>query len=432
MTNKRKLRNFLIISTLLVTLIASVPVLAKSQADSQSLDPNTQFYVAKPNHGALEQIADLTSSGNKADANLIKGMINTPQAVWFTQGTPKTILQDVRNTVQRAADKGQVPILVAYNIPFRDCAQFSAGGATSVAEYKAWIDGFAAGIGHGKAVVILEPDSLGIIPWYDPFGNRDTWVTNPNYEWCQPAEADSATAAADRFAMLSYAVDKLKANPGTSVYLDGTHSAWLGAGDAADRLIQAGVANADGFFLNVSNYVLDSRLKKYGTWTAKCIAFASNPSSWGNGHSEWCASQYFPADPNDFSTWALTDQWYTDNVESQTWWYSESVLKHFVIDTSRNGQGPWTPPADHPAGDSQDWCNPPDRGLGLRPTANTGLTLIDAYLWVKIPGESDGQCNRWAPPGSPDPVRGIMDPAAGQWFPDMALELVQNANPSLP
>jgi len=107
------------------------------------------------------------------------------------------------------------------------------------------------------------------------------------------------------------------------------------------------------------------------------------------------------------------------------------VLKHFVTDTSRNGQGPWTPPV-HPTGDPQDWCNPPDRGLGLKPTANTSHALIDAYLWIKIPGESDGQCNRWAPSGSPDPVRGIMDPAAGQWFPDMALELVHNANPSLP
>ncbi len=426
MTHSRKLKYFLVVSILLAVFIASVPVLAA----------NIQFYVPKPNHGAIEQIADLTSSGDKADARLIKKMIETPQAVWFTKGTPKSVLQDVRNNVERAADKGTVPILVAYNIPFRDCAQFSAGGATSVAEYEAWIDGFAAGIGNKRAVVILEPDSLGIIPWYNPFANRDTWVTNPNYEWCQPAEADPATAAADRFAMLNYAVDKLKENPGTSVYLDATHSAWLGAGDAADRLIQAGVAHADGFFLNVSNYRLTEHLAKYGTWVSKCVAFASNPASWGNGHSEWCASQYSspngPVDPNDFSTWVYTDQWYTDNVESQFWWYSESVLKHFVIDTSRNGQGPWTPPADHPAGDPQDWCNPPDRGLGIPTTANTGVTLIDAYLWIKIPGESDGQCNRWAPAGSPDPVRGMMDPAAGQWFPQMALELVHNSNPPLP
>jgi endoglucanase len=185
----------------------------------------------------------------------------------------------------------------------------------------------------------------------------------------------------------------------------------------------------------VSNYHLDSHLEKYGTWIAKCIAFASNPASWGKGHSEWCASQYSspngPVDPNDFSTWIYTDQWYTDNVESQTWWYSLSVLEHFVVDTSRNGQGPWTPPANRPVGDPQDWCNPPDRGLGVRPTANTGNPLMDAYLWVKIPGESDGQCNRWGP-GPEDPVRNMVDPAAGQWFPDMALELARNANPALP
>jgi endoglucanase len=106
-------------------------------------------------------------------------------------------------------------------------------------------------------------------------------------------------------------------------------------------------------------------------------------------------------------------------------------LTHFVIDTSRNGQGPWTPPANHPAGDPQDWCNPPDRGLGYLPTANTGVALIDAFLWIKNPGESDGQCYRWTS-GPLDPVRGMMDPAAGQWFPEMALELGQNANPPLP
>jgi endoglucanase len=426
MTNVRHL----LMSMLVVVLVMSAPLLvsAKSQA---TLDPDTQFYVPKPNQGAIEQIADLTSSGNRTEARLIKTMIQTPQAVWFTKGTPKTVLQDVRNTVQRAADKGTVPVLVAYNIPFRDCAQFSAGGATSPVEYKAWIDGFAAGIGSSQAVVLLEPDGLGIIPWYNPFANRDTWVTNPNYEWCQPAEANSSTAAAQRFEMLKYAVDTLKANPGTSVYLDGTHSGWLGAGDAADRLIQAGVGDADGFFLNVSNYRLNSHLQKYGTWVSKCIAFASNPASWGNGHSEWCASQYFPANPNDFSTWGLTDQWYADNVESQTWWYSESVLKHFVIDTSRNGQGPWTPTTSYP--DAQDWCNPPGRGLGVRPTADTGIALLDAYLWIKIPGESDGECTRGlGPTGTVDPEWGIVDPGAGQWFPEMALQLAQNANPPLP
>jgi cellulase/cellobiase CelA1 len=80
--------------------------------------------------------------------------------------------------------------------------------------------------------------------------------------------------------------------------------------------------------------------------------------------------------------------------------------------------------------DAQDWCNPPDRGVGLRPTTNTGDPLLDAYLWVKIPGESDGLCYRWTQ-GPLDPVRNMQDPPAGQWFPQMALELVRNANPPL-
>ena len=54
--------------------------------------------------------------------------------------------------------------------------------------------------------------------------------------------------------MLDYAVDALADLPDVTTYLDGTHSAWLGVGDIADRLAQAGVADADGFYLNVSNY----------------------------------------------------------------------------------------------------------------------------------------------------------------------------------
>lgn len=437
MTDQRKRKYLLVGSCLVAALIASVPLLASAMPQN-SLAPNTQFYIPKPNPGAQEQITDLTTSGNKADANLIKQLTQTPQAVWFTKGTPKTVLQDVRNTVQRAADKGQVPVLVAYNIPFRDCAQFSAGGATSVEQYEAWIDGFAAGIGNAKAVVILEPDSLGIIPWYQPFGTKPL-------EWCQPGEADPETAASDRFAMLNYAVDALKAHSDVSVYLDGTHSGWLGVGDAADRLVQAGVNRADGFYLNVSNYQFTTNQVYYGTWISKCIA-NTDPSVRTN--FDGCPNQYWNGGPlpskiaqllgewtgvalSNYGEWSETTNTPELNVSGYDYRFGGAApTTHFVIDTSRNGQGPWNPPA-HPAGDPQDWCNPPDRGLGLRPTADTGLSLVDAYLWVKIPGESDGQCNRWAS-GPIDPVRGIIDPGAGQWFPDMALELVHNANPPLP
>jgi endoglucanase len=386
---------------------------------SAAIPAGTTFYTPRPDHGAIEQIAQLTANGQKGLANDIRTMIDTPQAVWVTGGSGQRLTQSIKAEAQRAAGKKTMPVFVAYNIPFRDCSQYSAGGATSVAEYKAWIDAFAAGIGDLEAAVMLEPDGLGIIPWYT--------TINGNLEWCQPAEANPATAANDRFAMLNYAVDRLTALPDTSVYLDGTHSAWLGVGDIAHRLVKAGVQRADGFFLNVSNYETTERQLKYGDWISKCIYYGTEGPAYARGHFEWCASQYYPASPGDFSTWALTDAWYASNVGN----VSPDRLAHFVIDTSRNGRGPWTPPAGVTWPDPQTWCNPPDRGLGLRPTTNTGHPLADAFLWIKTPGQSDGQCDRGTGTGH-DPARGgIIDPAAGDWFPQQAVELVRFANPPL-
>jgi endoglucanase len=401
-----------------LALLALSPVPGSAGSRAKPVDP---FFVPPPNAGAVEQIADLKAAGDRVNARRLAQMVQTSQAVWFEGGTPREVTAGVRATMRAAARQRAVPILVVYNIPFRDCAQFSAGGATNVEEYLAWIDGFAAGIGSGRAIVILEPDGLGIIPFYTPIGTT-------TMEWCQPPEADPATAASDRFLMLNEAVDRLGSLPNAHVYLDGTHSAWLGSGDAAHRLDQAGVQRADGFFVNVSNYRLTEHLERYATWISKCLAFANNPEEggWRLGHYDWCASQYFPADPNDFSTWHLSDEWYDANLGSAV------PTAHFVIDTSRNGQGPWTPPAGvYP--DPQDWCNPPGRGLGLRPTDATGVPLLDAYVWVKTPGESDGECTRGLGPAGTtvDPEWGIVDPGAGDWFPQQALQLVQLANPAI-
>ncbi len=432
MKRSRTLRPILILSTLLILFIAVAPVFAFGTG----IDPDTKFYVRKPDHDAIKQIASLIKVKDKDDANLIREMIKTPQAVWITGGElPHKTQQQVKNIVKMAAAKKSVPVLVAYNIPFRDCAQYSAGGATTVAEYEAWIDAFAKGIGKNEAVVILEPDGLGIIPWYTPLG-----VAAP--EWCQPADADPATAAADRFTMLNYAVDALKAQPNVLVYLDGTHSGWLNVGDISDRLVKAGVERADGFFLNVSNYMYTTNLTFYGTWISQCIA---------QGDYANCANQYWNGGPDGTMIADLLGAWNGIALNNYGEWSdvaSDPALNtsginaryagveattHFVIDTSRNGVGPWQPPSGaYP--DPQDWCNPPDRALGIQPTADTGNDLLDAYLWIKIPGESDGECTRGLGPAGEtvDPEWGLIDPPAGAWFPEMALQLAQNANPPLP
>ena len=135
-------------------------------------------------------------------------------------------------------------------------------------------------------------------------------------------------------------------------------------------------------------------------------------------------------------------------------------LPHFVVDTGRNAYGSLDvaryrePPYLQPESVIQGltvgaWCNPPGMGLGLRPTADTGVPLLDAYLWIKTVGESDGSCdisggarawdygkyNPWGISGDGqehfDPLWGMIDPAAGTWFPGNALELALRAAPPL-
>ena len=273
-----------------------------------------------------------------------------------------------------------------------------------MAEYEAWIDAFAAGIGNRDAVVLLEPDGLGIIPWYT--------TINGAKEWCQPAEADPATAASDRFAMLNHAVDALGANAGTRVYLDGTHSALARASATSPTAShRAGVERADGFFLNVSNYRTTSSSLKYGDWISQCLWYGTNAAEggWRLGHFEYCGSQYYPSSGYDDTT--ATDQWYVDNVTNAANPPSGPAdLTHFVVDTSRNGQGPWTPPAGalpRPAGLVQPARprprHPPD-DRHRRP-ARRRLPLGQGARRVRRPVLPRPDRN-----GGVDPEWGIVDP----------------------
>ena len=362
-------------------------------------------------------------SGAAAAAEVLEGqaradalaLARVPSATWFMESSPEEARAAVADVMDRAAAEGAVPVLVAYNIPHRDCALYSAGGARDTAAYIRWIEAFAAGIGKGKAIVVLEPDGLGVIPF-----NRNV---DGDPEPCRPEGADPAHAAAERFAQLSRAVEILKAMPGARVYLDGTGSNWLPPGDAADRLTKANIGKADGFFLNVSNFESDDRITRYAAWLSDCLALVTA----GALEARSCPSQFHPANDDDMPTWAETDRAY-DRAFAEAGLTRDPVRqKHAVIDTSRNGAGSWNPP-DGRYKDAETWCNPPGRGLGRRPTLQTDNPYIDAFLWIKVPGESDGPCHRGTP-GPLDPARGIAAPPAGNWFPDQARELIQHANP---
>jgi endoglucanase len=397
--------------------------LTAPMASARPADPlpaRTRFFTPPPDAGAVQQVRELRREGERRDARLVARMVATPQAVWFTSGTPQEVRADVRRTMRQAKRARAVATLVMYNVPGRDCSQYSSGGAATDAAYRAWVDGFAAGLPRsGRVVVVVEPDGLANLP--SDCGNA------------YPGQ-DVAELTAGRIADVKYAGTRvMQANPQALVYLDAGHSGWHSVGDIASRLDQAGVRQFQGFSLNVSNYQPTPQLLQYGSWISRCLHYANNPAGGGAqlGQYGQCASQYYPATATDYSTWHLTDEWYATHVDQAPGApTSARQLTHFVVDTSRNGRGPWTPTATYP--DKQDWCNPPGRGLGLRPSARTGDELADAYLWIKTPGQSDGQCNRGVPGSTTDPEwGGIVDPAAGAWFPQQALELARLAVPRL-
>ena len=384
-----------------------IPSPCVQAADSQ----NRAIFVDRQSTTA--QAAATLEGQARQDALLLSRIAS---ASWFAYGTPELVELKVRDVVDRAAAEGQVPVLVAYNIPFRDCALYSAGGAADGAAYLAWIRGFAAGIGDREAIVILEPDGLGIIPWHHAL---DGTVEN-----CRPDGRDRSASDA-RYDQLRGAVTILGALPQARLYLDGTGSSWLSPGEAASRLIKAEVGQAAGFFLNVSNFESDKRVMPYARWISDCIALVTR----GGLDPRECPSQYSPAVFEDISTWGRTDAAYDRLFERRGLKRDPASQKHAVIDTSRNGRGAWQPPVGKYR-DAEVWCNPPGRGLGRLPTLDSDNPYVDAFLWIKIPGESDGECHRGSG-GPADPERGLTAPPAGSWFPQQVRELIGFAKPPL-
>ena len=426
-------------------------------APPHTLPQNARLYTPPPDKGAVRQVIDLIHHRDVKDASLIAQMALTPQAVWVNGGTPKEAAKSVHETVSRASAVNRVPTLVLYNAPGRDCSQYSSGGAGSDAAYQAWIDGVVKGLGHARAIVIVEPDGLANLPSDCP--------------GAYPGQ-DVNALTQGRIADIKYAGTSIEnSDPNSLVYLDAGNSAWHSVGDISKRLEQAGVASVQGFSLNVSNYQFTTNTDFYGTWVSECLAYTEkvNVGDYGN-----CGDMYWSGGPANgwqgvqldrYGVWSDTASAPALNTSGITSRYasilgSVTPTAHFVADTSRNGRGPNSmnayaaAPYNQPANvisslAAGNWCNPPGAGLGARPTTNTGVPLADAYLWVKTPGQSDGQCNiaggarawdysqynewNWdsTQQQNNDPLWGIADPAAGAWFPQQALQLAQLATPPL-
>ncbi|MER5857672.1 MULTISPECIES: glycoside hydrolase family 6 protein [unclassified Streptomyces] len=297
---------------------------ARITQQPKSADP---FWV-NPDGSAARQVAAYVKDGRKTEAEQIRKIAEQPVGEWIGPENPE---QEARGFTEAAEKSDRTALLVLYNIPHRDCGQYSQGGAADGNAYRGWIDGVARGIGDRPATVVLEPDAVLHL-----------------VDGCTPDEFHE-----ERYDLLKNAIAKLKSLKNTKVYLDAGNAGWGHPDQIFEPLKWAGIEQADGFSVNVSNFYS----------TKDSVAYGRQLSAKVGG-------------------------------------------KHFVLDTSRNGNGPYA------QGDpAERWCNPPGRALGETPTTKTADPLVDAYLWVKRPGESDGTCKG--------------GPKAGQWWPAYALKLAE-------
>ncbi|WP_424217252.1 glycoside hydrolase family 6 protein (plasmid) [Streptomyces sp. BI20] len=306
------------------------------------------FYV-DPNNNAATWVAQ--NPGDPRAARIRTEIAEKAAVKWFGDWT-KDVTGEVSAYTTGAAATGKVPVLVAYNIPGRDCGGSSGGGSADAVAYKKWIDAFVAGIGDRPAVVILEPDAVA-------------------------QSADASCISGDRlearFDMLWYANQHLKAqNPLVKTYLDAGNAGWttnpggIGLARMAYLLNRSGVSMAQGVSVNVSNFDDDAISDDYGR--------------------------------------KLTDQVFRDFGVRSTW----------VVDSARNGNGGWRTPGD-PSSGHVGYCNPTKRKLGIPSRLGNG-TAAEAYLWIKHPGDSDGDKAGECPAGSPK---------AGAFSPELATALIE-------
>ena len=290
---------------------ASPPVASPPVARSAGGPLAGQALWRNPAGHAVQAQQAAQQRGDQRTAAALDRLARQPSATWLTGGG--NVFQTAADLTGAAQQAGQLPVLVAYNLPGRDCGLYSRGGAGSTGAYLSWVGSLAAGIGARPAVVVLEPDAVP-----------------QTVSGCR-----GGRSAAQRYAMLNSAVTILKRQPRTRVYVDAGNASWVANHKAlAGALRAAGVARADGFALNTSNFES----------TRASVSYGARVSSQLGG-------------------------------------------KRFVIDTSRNGAGRPVGRRGHAR-----WCNPPGARLGAPPSTSPGIARVDALLWIKQPGDSDGEC----------------------------------------
>ncbi|KAL4930165.1 putative cellobiohydrolase [Aspergillus undulatus] len=317
-----------------------------------------------------------------------------PSFHWLDTTAKVPSMGEYLANIKEQNDAGASPpiagIFVVYNLPDRDCAALASNGELIIADggvekYKAYIDAIREHVveySDTNIILVIEPDSLANL------------VTNLSVEKC-------ANAQEAYLECTNYAITQLDL-PNVSMYLDAGHAGWLGW--------PANIGPAAQLFAGV--------YQDAGS-PAALRGLATNVANYNAWSIDTCPS--YTAQNN-----VCDEQGYINNFAPQL--ADAGWDAHFIVDTGRNGK--------QPTGQIEwgDWCNSKGTGFGVRPTTDTGNELVDAFVWVKPGGESDGTSDTSAERYDAHcGAEAALQPApeAGTWFQAYFEQLVANANPPL-
>ncbi|MDT0265598.1 glycoside hydrolase family 6 protein [Streptomyces sp. DSM 44915] len=391
-----------------------------------------------------------------------EAIADEPTAVWLDRraaieggsaGNSTGLREHLDNALVQAQDhENFVFQVVIYNLPGRDCAALASNGELGPDELDVYqsefIDPIAEILGDPayadlRIVTVIEIDSLPNL------------VTNISPRETATPECDEMLANGNYVNGVSYAIDTLGDIPNVYNYIDAGHYGWIGWDDnfGASAELFAETANTGGATVDdVHGFIVNTA--NYGPAVEPHYGIDDTVGGTSVRESDW-------VDWNRF----------VDNQSFAQAFRTELVSQGFnsdigmLIDTSRSGWGgPDRPTGPGPETDvnayvegsrvdqrfqTGNWCNQAGAGLGERPEV-APAEGIDAYVWVKPPGESDGSSeeipndegkgfDRMCDPtyeGNPRNNHNMSGaladaPISGHWFSAQFQELLANAYPPL-
>jgi len=414
---------------------------------------SSDFYINPINSKQYDNSIS-TATGTAKDN--LKLMQKTPSAYWIDNkgkitkegnDNPEGSLEGI---LEAAAAQSKPPLCVFiwYGLPNRDCKAWASNGeicchrrADGTCNYsdkgecteglrmyrEEYVDPFIKVLQKYQdkvpTVVVVEPDSLPNL------------ATNLAIPWCGSNSTHAAITKGVKYALHQLDTQASK----VTVYLDAAHGGWLGWENSMEAFMKVlkeieMPTTIRGFATNVANY------QPLGV---KC------PWCPNDGYrNDFCLNGKHASHPCCEDPCGLLTQWNNGNNELN---YAQFLVAaademlgmkaHVIIDTGRNGV------VDNRQ-DCANWCNPRGSGAGLKSTSHTAdPSYVDAYFWLKTPGESDG-CSKDLPNGggrcprydknckSVDSLSSKASeprsPEAGQWFDFQVKEIARLANFTAP